>query len=62
MGALCVRALGNGMVVGVLTPAYHTPVQDVKDARVMAKSWGIRTYEVPIDRAFEALTKALNTR
>jgi len=60
VGALCVRALGKDNVIGVLMPAYHTPVQDVKDARQMAKSWGIKSYEVPIDKTFEALTGSLS--
>jgi len=59
VGALCVRALGKDKVIGVLLPAYHTPVQDVKDARKMAKSWGIKSYEIPIDSTFDALTHSL---
>ena len=60
VGALCVRALGKVKVIGVLMPAYHTPVQDVKDARKMAKSWGIKSYEIPIDRTFDALTESIS--
>jgi NAD+ synthase len=60
VGALCVRALGKDKVIGVLMPAYHTPEQDVKDARAMAKNWGIKTYEVPIDKTFDALTESLS--
>jgi NAD+ synthase len=60
VGALCVRALGKEKVIGVLMPAFHTPVQDVKDARLLAKSWGIKSYEVPIDGVFEALTESLS--
>jgi NAD+ synthase len=59
VGALCVRALGKDKVIGILMPAHHTPEQDVNDARAMAKSWGIKTYEVPIDNTFDALTKSL---
>jgi len=59
VGALCVRALGKEKVVAVLMPAYHTPAQDVKDAREMAKKWGVKSYEVPIDSTFDALTESI---
>jgi NAD+ synthase len=53
VGALCVRALGKDSVVGILMPASHTPVQDTKDGRDMAKKWGIKLYEVGIDPVFD---------
>jgi len=59
VGALCVRALGKEKVIAVLMPASHTPVKDVKDARLMAKSWGIKSYEVPIDRTFDVLSESV---
>jgi len=62
VGALLVRALGKGRVVGLLMPAGHTPSQDFEDAKELASSWGIRTYEVSIDPVFLALVKAIHLR
>ena len=59
VGALCVRALGKRKVIAVLMPASHTPAQDLKDSRKLAKTWGVRSYEVPIDGTFQALTGSL---
>ena len=59
VGALLVRALGKGNVVGILMPASHTPKQDNDDARALAKAWGIMTYEVGIDPIFSAFEKSL---
>lgn len=49
VGSLCVRALGQEKVVGILMPASNTPKQDVEDARTLSRSWGIKGYEVDID-------------
>jgi NH3-dependent NAD+ synthetase len=59
VGALLVRALGKEKVIGILMPASHTPKQDTEDARALAKSWGIKTYEVGIDPVFSAFEKSL---
>ena len=59
VGALLVRALGKEKVIGIMMPASHTPKQDNDDARLLAKTWGIRTYEVGIDPVFSAFEKAL---
>jgi NH3-dependent NAD+ synthetase len=61
VGALCVRALGKENVVGILMPASHTPAQDTKDGRDMAKKWGIKLYEVGIDPIFEAFMSSMPT-
>ena len=55
VGALCVRALGKEKVVGVLMPSDHTPAEDMRDARLLAGGWVIRTEEVPISRIAEAV-------
>ena len=55
VGSLCVKALGKDSVAGVLMPAYHTPTADMEDARRLAKTWGIKVYEAPIDAAFDAV-------
>src|ERR1700730_3366350 len=52
VGALLVRALGKEKVVGILMPASHTPKEDTDDGRMLAKSWGIKIYEVGIDTIF----------
>ncbi len=59
VGALLVRALGKKNVVGILMPASHTPRQDNEDARMLAKIWGIKTFEIPIDPIFSAFEKSL---
>ncbi|MGA2198702.1 MAG: NAD(+) synthase [Nitrososphaerales archaeon] len=59
VGALLVRALGKEKVIGILMPASHTPKQDNDDARALAKTWGIKTYEVGIDPIFTAFEKSL---
>lgn len=59
VGALCVRALGKENVIGILMPASHTPEQDTKDGREMAKKWGIRLYEVGIDPIFDAFIASM---
>jgi NAD+ synthase len=48
VGALCVRALGRGRVVGLLMPSGHTPKEDVADAEELADRWGIERVTVPI--------------
>src|SRR3989338_4576187 len=53
--ALCVRALGKRNVVAVFLPSKHTPAQDMKDARALAKKCGTRTASFniePIIRAY----------
>ena len=55
VGALCVRALGKKKILGLFLPSEHTPVQDAKDAKALASSWGIRTETVPISGIVEAL-------
>jgi NH3-dependent NAD+ synthetase len=59
VGALLVRALGKERVIGILMPASHTPKQDNDDARMLAKSWGIKTFEVGIDQIFSAFEESL---
>ncbi|MGD0637368.1 MAG: NAD+ synthase [Nitrososphaerales archaeon] len=59
VGALLVRALEREKVIGILMPASHTPKEDTEDARALAKSWGIKTYEVGIDPVFSAFEKSL---
>jgi NAD+ synthase len=59
VATLCAKALGSDRVVGLLMPASHTPKADVDDARQLATSLGIRTYEVPIDTIFESFSERL---
>lgn len=58
-GALLVKALGKDRVIGILMPASHTPREDIDDARKLAMSWGIRTYEIEIDSIFSAFEASL---
>lgn len=59
-GALCVRALGKGRVLGLLMPSDHTPKEDVDDARAIAESWGIRTKKIPISNVAGSITGAVD--
>ena len=59
VGALCVRALGKKRVIGILMPVSHTPKKDVEDAKSLSKDWGIRTYEVRIDKVFSAFSDGM---
>jgi NAD+ synthase len=59
VAALCVKALGNSRVLGILMPASHTPKADVDDARQLAASLGIKTYEVSIDSVFKSFIESM---
>ncbi|MBS7644405.1 NAD+ synthase [Candidatus Bathyarchaeota archaeon] len=56
---LCVEALGNHRVIGLLMPTEFTPVQDIVDAKALAESLKIKTYHIPIDPIFEIIIKTL---
>lgn len=57
--ALCVRALGEERVLGVLMPTAFTPSQDVEDARELAELLRIRTELVNIQDIGEAFFRGL---
>jgi NAD+ synthase len=59
VATLCVKALGNDRVLGILMPASHTPKADVDDARQLATSLGIKTYEVSIDNVFKSFIESM---
>lgn len=59
VGALCVKALGEANVVGVLMPANHTPEEDMKDARSLAADWDIETVEIEIDSVFSTIVESI---
>jgi NAD+ synthase len=56
---LCVKALGNHRVIGLLMPSEFTPMQDIDDAKALAESLGIKTYHIPIDPIFDVFIKTL---
>jgi len=58
--ALCVRALGQDKVLGVLMPTEFTPSEDVEDALELAKVLGIRTAFVDVQRIVDAFLKSLD--
>jgi len=62
VGALCVRALGKDKVVGILMPASHTPKEDIKDARTLARDWRIKTHEVAIDAIFSTFLESISPK
>lgn len=52
--ALCSRALGKRNVIAVFLPSKHTPPQDLKDARSLARKLGTRTATFSIEPAIRA--------
>ncbi|MCS7133789.1 MAG: NAD+ synthase [Candidatus Caldarchaeum sp.] len=48
VATLCVRALSNEKVLGLIMPTDFTPKRDVEDAQAIASSLGIKTITVPI--------------
>jgi NAD+ synthase len=58
VGALCVRALGQKKVLGLLLPSDHTPLEDESDAKSLAGSWGIRWERIPISRITHGIVKS----
>jgi len=59
--ALCVRALSNARVLGILMPTEFTPEEDIKDANHIANWLGIRTEFLNIQPISEIFFKNLNT-
>lgn len=57
--AVAVDALGAERVVGVLLPSEYTSRASTDDALQLARALGIRTMELPIEPAREALTQTL---
>ncbi|KPV63688.1 MAG: putative NH(3)-dependent NAD(+) synthetase [Candidatus Bathyarchaeota archaeon BA1] len=59
VAALCVRALGENRVLGVIMPMVFTPSEDIEDAKGLAEWLGIRTELVNIQDISEALSRRL---
>lgn len=59
VGALCVNALGKGRVLGLMMPSDHTPRQDIEDARMLSKTWGIGVVEVRISPLVAGLVSVM---
>ena len=57
--ALCVKALGADKVIGILMP--QGIQADIKDARRVCEFLGIRSYEINIGSACNALYSAIDT-
>ena len=55
--ALCVEALGNDRVIGVLMPKGEQA--DIDAAYLLVNHLGIKHYEINIKEAYEALTAAM---
>jgi len=56
--ALCVRALGENRVLGILMPTSFTPKEDIEDAYELAKMLKIRARRVDIDGICKAFLNA----
>jgi NAD+ synthase len=59
---LCVKALGKENVLGILMPTSFTPIQDINDAKYIAKSLGIRTKFININKINKTFISKLNIR
>ncbi len=58
---LCVRALGPSRVLCLIMPDENvTPKEDVEDAKLVANTLGVEYHLIPITKAFDALTEALD--
>ena len=58
--ALCVKALGKEKVVGVLMPSHKQ--DDIDKSRLLVKTLGIKSYEINIGHAYDALTKEIHAK
>lgn len=58
--ALCVKALGKGKVVGVLMPSHKQ--DDIDKSRLLVEHLGIKSYEINIGHAYDALTKEIHAK
>jgi len=56
---LCVKALGNARVLGIIMPLEFTPKKDIKDASELAEQLGIKTEYVDIQGISEAFFRSL---
>lgn len=57
VAALCVEALGNDRVIGVLMP--NGEQSDIEDAWTVADYLGIKTFEINIKEAFDSVLKQI---
>jgi len=56
---LCVRALGNERVLGLVMPTQFTPTEDVEDARWLAGWLNVKHKTIPIDPIVEGYGRQL---
>ncbi len=60
VATLCVQSLGKTRVLGILLPTNFTPQQDIKDAKDLAESLGIRTKTVSVQPIYEDFSHTLD--
>lgn len=58
--ALCVKALGNDKVIGLIMPEDFTPKKDIQDAEELAGSLRIKLIYAPINTIVSTFIKSLN--
>ena len=56
---LCVEALGKEKVLGLVLPSKETPLQDVNDAKALARALGIRNKTINIEPIVSKFMEAL---
>jgi NAD+ synthase len=56
---LCVEALGKKKVLGLVLPSKETPLQDVNDAKALARELGIRSKTIDIEPIVDKFMQVL---
>jgi len=60
VATLCVKALGNDRVIGLIMPEDFTPKRDIQDAEELAGNLKIKLIYVPISPIVSSFVKTLN--
>jgi len=58
--ALCCRALGKKHVIALVLPSKSTPAGDLEDARMIAKKYAGRSFEISISRIISESESAIS--
>jgi len=59
VATIAVDALGSSNVIGVAMPSKYSSQGSLDDAKLLAENLGIKLYNIPIDKTFQAYLKML---
>ena len=59
-GALAVKALGSEHVIGIMMPYQSSSPESLKDAELVASTFGFKTEKIEITAAVDAFTKSVH--